>query len=260
MTADAHVDDVLPDEVTFVSGPVVTGGGSGGWDAGGRRIYWDGQVAPGDTVTIVYYVRVNNPLDDGTVIVNDATVNDGYHAPFDTNETETVVHSAPDLTASIKEVDQGTASPGNTLEYVITLNNVGNMNATGVTVVDTLPPEYVTLVAVPPGAVYDAGAGTLTWTGLTVNTDTPVELTFQVELDDVVPDGTFGFNPGVVEREATTIIGSAPNLTTSTKQVNEADTAPGDYLEYTITLRNTGNATAVDAIVTDELPAPGTAG
>jgi len=263
-TADAHVDDVLPGDVAFASGPVVTGGGIGGYDAGGRRIYWDGEVPPGHTVTIEYYVHVNDPLDDSTLITNDATVDDGYNPPFDTNEVETEVHSAPDLNASTKEVDLGTASPGDRLEYVITLENVGDMNATDVTVVDTLPPAYVTLVAVPPGAVYDGVAGTLTWAGLTVNTDTPVELTFEVDLDDVVPDGTFivnhveiddGFNPGAVEREATTIVGSAPNLSTSTKEVDEADAAPGEYLEYTITLRNNGNATAVGATLTDVLPA-----
>ncbi|MCR4406533.1 MAG: hypothetical protein NUW24_06390 [Anaerolineae bacterium] len=264
MTANAHVDDVLPAQVTFVSGPVVTGGGSGGWDAGGRRIYWDGQVAPGHTVTIVYYVRVNNPLNDGTAITNDATINDGYHAPFTTNQVQTVVHSAPDLTASTKAVDRGTASPGNRLQYTITLNNTGNTNATNVTVVDTLPPNYVTLVATPPGAVYDPVARTLTWTGLTVNRNQPVVLTFQVDLANVVPDGTLivnhaaindGFHPGVVEREATTIVGSAPNLSTSTKTVDQASAAPGDDLVYTITLRNTGNATAAGARITDTLPA-----
>jgi len=266
MAATAHVDDVLPTDVTFVSGPVVTGGGAGGWDNGGRRIYWDGQVSPGQTVTIVYYVRVNNPLNNGMIIANTANINDGVHPAFDTTPAaQTAITSAPNLTTSTKVVDRGTAAPGSRVVYTITLNNTGSMNATNVTVVDTLPPQYVTLVATPPGATYNAGARTLTWANLTVNRNQPVVLTFQVDLDAVVPDGTSIVNtasindgfPGHanVPVQATTTVGSAPNLSTSTKQVSRTSAAPNNPLVYTITLRNTGNASAVGALITDTLPA-----
>ncbi len=264
MTADARVDDVLPENVTYVSGPaLVSGGGNGGWSAGSRNIYWNSQVSPRNTVVIEYYVTLNTPLDDGTLITNTATVDDGYHEPFTTNQTETEVESAPNLSASTKTVDQGAAAPGDRLEYTITLRNTGDMNATNVTVIDTLPSDYVTLVDVPSGATYNPAAGTLTWSGLTVNTGAPLALSFEVDLDLVVPDGESivnlatiddGFHTEVIERRATTIVGSAPNLSTSSKEVDLADAAPGDTLEYTITLRNSGNAAAEAASLEDVLP------
>ncbi len=267
MTAgNTQVVDVLPAEVSFVAGPFASSG-SAIWDSFNNRVVWNGVVVPGTPVTIQYDVQVNNPLDDGTVIVNTATVNDNFpgHTAFEAGPASTTITAAPNLALSTKVVDQGTANPGARLRYTITLNNSGNMNATNVTVVDTLPPAYVTLVAPPPNATYDAGSGTLTWSGLAVNRNQPVVLTFDVDLAGAIPNGTSIVNTAVITdgfpghtgltRQATTVIGSAPNLQTSTKTVDQTSAAPDDLLVYTITLRNTGNAVASGARITDTLPA-----
>jgi len=264
MTSKARVDDVLPANVTFESGPVVSGGGSGGYDGGTRRIYWSGQIPPAQTVTVVYYVRVNTPLNDGTLITNTAAISDGYHAGvLTTNMVETRITAAPNLATSAKTVDKTTASPGDRLRYTITLNNSGDMNAANVTVVDTLPISYATLVAVPAEASYNPANGTLTWNGLTVNRNQPVALTFEMQLDPAIPNGVVIANAATINDgfaghaempvQAKTTIGSAPNLATSRKEVSQTSAAPGETLVYTITLRNSGNMVAATAL-TDALP------
>jgi len=264
MTSRTRVDDVLPANVTFESGPVVSGGGSGGYDGGTRRIYWSGQIPPAQTVTVVYYVRVNTPLNDGTLITNTAAISDGYHAGvLTTNMVETRITAAPNLATSAKTVDKTTASPGDRLRYTITLNNSGDMNAANVTVVDTLPISYTTLVAVPAGADYNSSNGTLTWNGLTVNRNQPVALTFEMQLDTAIPNGVVIANAATINDgfaghaeipvQAKTTIGSAPNLATSRKEVSQTSAIPGETLVYTITVRNSGNMVAATAL-TDALP------
>ena len=51
------------------------------------------------------------------------------------------------------------------------------------------------------------------------------------------------------------MVGSAPNLSTSTKTVNAATAVPGALLTYTLTLHNSGTAPATGAHLTDTLPA-----
>ncbi len=85
IAAGAILTDIIPTNVTFASGPFVSGGGSGGWNPGQRRVFWNGSVAPGSDVIVEYYATVNTPLANGTVITNDATIGGGF-ATVTTNQ------------------------------------------------------------------------------------------------------------------------------------------------------------------------------
>ena len=91
----ALVRDGLPTNVTFNGGLSASPGTLPTYSSINNRVSWQGDVAPGTPITISYQVRVNTPLDNGTVILNDAEINDGCTA-FDTSPAaQTTITSAP---------------------------------------------------------------------------------------------------------------------------------------------------------------------
>ncbi len=87
-----------------------------------------------------------------------------------------------------KTVDEDTASPGDTLNYTIVIDNTGDEAAFDVVLTDTLPIE-VTMVPgslSATGGVWDEEDGFFTWAGDIMNQNS-VEITFQAEVNgDVV--------------------------------------------------------------------------
>jgi uncharacterized repeat protein (TIGR01451 family) len=91
-----------------------------------------------------------------------------------------------------KAVDEDTATAGDTLNYTIVIDNIGDEAAFNVFLTDTLPSE-VTMVPgslSATGGVWDEENGYFTWTGPIMNQDS-VEITFQAEIEgDVVAPAT----------------------------------------------------------------------
>ena len=74
-----------------------------------------------------------------------------------------LVGPAPALVLS--KVDAGVpVGPAATLDYTITLRNIGNADATGVTITDPLPAN-TSFVSADNGGTY--AGGVVTWSGLT---------------------------------------------------------------------------------------------
>jgi uncharacterized repeat protein (TIGR01451 family) len=136
------VTDTLPPNTTFVSSS------SQGTFSNGVISGNIGTLAAGKSVTITGTLQVNNPLPAGvTSITNTVTVHDdGTNGPDPTpnnntaSDTDTVI-AAPDLVIT-KDDHVDTAQPGQTLIYTLTIQNVGNQDATGVTVTDTIPGQH----------------------------------------------------------------------------------------------------------------------
>jgi uncharacterized repeat protein (TIGR01451 family) len=86
----------------------------------------------------------------------------------------------PNLAGSYKSASQHTLAPGEILTYTIWLYNSGTAE-TVAQVTDQLPAEvnYV-FGSATPGAVYDEGAGTLSWSDVTVPVRGGVSLSFAV--------------------------------------------------------------------------------
>ena len=75
VSATAMLTDVLPAEVTWAN-QFNASSGTVSWDAGNKRLLWDGTVDVGVPVTITYKVTVNAVISSNT-IVNTAHVNNG---------------------------------------------------------------------------------------------------------------------------------------------------------------------------------------
>lgn len=83
LPAPARLTDTLPVGLTW-AGYVTATSGTPDWDPAGRCILWAGSIPAGAVVTVTYRATVNPGLAPGLTITNVATVDDGYHPPFDT--------------------------------------------------------------------------------------------------------------------------------------------------------------------------------
>lgn len=185
--------------------------------------------------------------------------------------------SPAELTAHKTAEHDGTPSPGDELLYTIAITNGGGSPATQVVLTDEIP-LHTSLVA---DSISTVG---------TVISEDPVKVeigeigagetvtvSFRVAIDDPVPAGVKEVsNQGVVtSAELPSVFtddpvpggGSDPTVTTITaapKLVAEKTDAlvepdggaePGDEIEYKVAILNTGNTSATDVVLEDEIPA-----
>ncbi len=181
--AGVSLADPIPAHATYVPGSIR---GEAIYDEEMDRIEWGGTVAAGKSITFTYQVTLDDPLLGGTIITNVAAIDDGQGTHF-TKKTATKIR-APNLEASIKEVDKAEALSGEVLSYTITLTNTGPMDAVDVNLVDPLPP-HITYVpdSATGGAVYNPDLHQIEWTGV-VSVTVPERTTY-AWLDSETPGG-----------------------------------------------------------------------
>ncbi|MDD5039944.1 MAG: SdrD B-like domain-containing protein [Patescibacteria group bacterium] len=271
---NAHVSDVLPANTTFVS---AANGGT--YDSATNTVTWDlGTVNPDDSGTVTFVVKTASPLDNATVIENTGEVcGTGYIVPEDENElfnpdgttkcdsdkTTTTIESAPILGIE-KTNDRPVANPGDVVNYTITWSVDGNSKATNVTLTDTVPVnEEVDITTISNGGTYDAATRIITWDLGTQIPHAEGTVTYSVDLDTPLANGTTIVNvaklmcdetdPLFVEDDSTVVVKSGPILEID-KTVNKEWVNPGDTATYTVVVKNTGNDTAINTMLTDLLP------
>ncbi len=155
-----------------------------------------GTIPGGAQVVITFRVTVRNPLPAGvTRVVNQGTVNSNELPSLPTDDpdtantddaTATPVTAAPQIAASKRDTlvidadGNGSASPGDTLEYRVVVANSGNQAATGVVFNDT-PGANTALVV---GSV-QTSVGTVTTGNTAGNTSVSVNV-------GTIPGGSTG--------------------------------------------------------------------
>ena len=126
-----------------------------------------GIVSAGKSAEVTFEARVNDGVPTGTQIINQGRITSGLLPPVLTDadgvpsngtQPTVVVVGAVQLLSITKEVSVvggGIAAAGGLLEYVIRVNNIGPLPATGVVVTDDLNPPLGNQVS------YVLGSGTL---------------------------------------------------------------------------------------------------
>ena len=103
-------------------------------------------MAPGDSHTATFAVTVNNPLDNGTQIVNTATVSSDQ-LPDATDDATHTVQSAPVLTMAKTSApaETGKVTPGTVVTYSVVMTNdaAATEVAKNVTLLDPTPENMV---------------------------------------------------------------------------------------------------------------------
>ena len=154
-----------------------------------------------------------------------------------------------------KTDNRTTATAGETLTYTINVENTSPLNATGVTVLDTLPAN-ATFVSADNGGTHINGV--VTWSGLSVNANSTTILTVTATVNAGTPDNTVLTNTASIPNKATavdtTTVSSQQPTFTITKTDNLANATPGQALSYIVTIQNTSAFNATNVTVTDTLP------
>ncbi|MDY7079268.1 MAG: hypothetical protein SXV54_20325, partial [Chloroflexota bacterium] len=258
--------DTLPVSTTYVADTSgltpVTGSGWISWNVGTIS-----SETTGLTFTLVVSVSPDVPL--GIPLRNSITLTSTtYDGDRTDNESEWTTPVGFDLSNSYKLVN-GTAGTsvgsGTPVTYTIVLTNRGPYSATSVLVRDPVPADtaYITqsLSSSSGEDGYDPVDDVIIWMGI-VSDHTMVTVTFQVTVADagLLPRGTLITNAAFISDSIQTFQASVPvtitgpNLDGSYKTVNNLQPSQGERITYTIVLSNSGEADAIGAVMTDDLP------
>ncbi|MFZ6028371.1 MAG: FG-GAP-like repeat-containing protein [Chloroflexota bacterium] len=220
-----------------------------GYDPIEDQIYWRGDMRMTDEIRITFGITAGLQLSTDGILTNTAYITDVIGGPVSIVATTTV--RLPDLNGSYKIVNPTTAQRGDTLDYTILISNT-NAYAPGVTATDPIPAggsAYVenSLTSSDGNASYNAGQNAIVW-GNTLQSDDTATFSYQVtagcpnvEATSMLSNVVYIREPTglIIERTALTFIEIA-NLTTSSIESDVTQAKPGDVIEYTIVIRNTG--------------------
>lgn len=148
------VNDVLPNGLTFISAATLTGT----WTTPNWSV---GTLINGASASLTIIAKINSEVSDGSVINNTAIVSGTLPDPISANNTataSTIVNAFADL-AIVKTVDNSTPNVGRTVVFTLTASNTGPSNATGVNILDLLPPGYTYISNTPSKGTYTSGTG-----------------------------------------------------------------------------------------------------
>lgn len=279
--------EVVPQHTTYTGS---------GWscapsaDAGSVCTY----AVPGGTVvagapaaTVNFQVTVDNPLAAGVdgianhvIIQSDGAGGEPSDPPTDPSDPrqddeDTPVEAVPDL--SILKSSTSTARAGEVVVYDLAYANLGNQEATGVVISETVPANTtfdqagssagwscadgdpagtacsLSVGAVPGGQSLPPG----TVVQFAVRVDDPLaagfdEISNSVRIDD---DGTNGDDPDPDNNEDDEVlpVEATPDLVI-VKRANAPIATPGSVIGFTLTYSNVGDQDATGVVITETVP------
>lgn len=255
-----EIRDVLPAGLSIESA-------TGNPTISGNVIIWQTASLPakqsGDLKLIA---RADNTIADGTPLTNSVSITSvETPTPVSSSATVKVLSAAMAMTKTVDKATansgvSATSTQGDVLTYTIGFENTGSIDATGVTVVDSLP-QNVTLEGATPAPTTVSG-GLLTWTIGAVQAGDSGSISLQVRVGDDLRDGTqlvnaaslTSTNAGAASAPpvTTTVVSSAVLSIEKTSAVTQV--IPGQEFSYEITVSNSGSDTAENVVITDTLP------
>lgn len=261
-----------------------------------------GTMEPGASVTIVYQVRIDDNIpSDVTRITNTGIWDGGNLAPGCTTGagggglcSGTPIDLLPVPGLIVHKIDtlwgdlNGDAlpSPGDTILYEVTVENIGSAPATDVIMTDALDPNVAPVansVQASRGLVTSGNAASDDTVEVQIGVVPPgeiVRISYLVGIDPALPDDIAMLTnqcrldsnelppifsddpraPGRTDRTRT-IIGARPDVQMFKTDLlvndvgNDGDVSAGDTLLYLVVIANRGNVAATDVLFEDTLPA-----
>ena len=263
---DGVLTDTLPQGLEFVAA-------TPGYQVSGQTVTWTlASLAPNTQAVYTLTAQVHESVEPGMLLVNEAGI-EGSSLPgpasgervYTATAQATATVGYPDLAVS-KECGPAVRSPGQIITYTILYTNTGVLPAAQVRLVDTLPPlltEVISATSIPatversgqivtwtlPGMLSPQTGGTIWITG-TISTaaqDGEV-LTNRVSITSTTPEQNLENNIAWV---TTTVRRPALSIN---KTASPSAVMPGDRLDYTLTVINSGQGEATGLIISDTVP------
>ena len=224
----------------------------------GNKLIWNiGDLGPNKSVSLILVTKLlAEGQFDNFVSVNTPTNESDYTNNNASNSS--VADPICDLIIN-KTVNASSIDVGDSVEWTISVINVGPSTARDVKVIDTLPEGALILSANPSAGTFDKD--TRVWEIGSLAANNPVSLILVTKIvtegniTNVVVANTSTYEPNKTNNEAnnTTVANPGCDLEI-TKLVNASEVYEGDLVEWTIVVINKGPSVAYDVIVNDTLP------
>uniref|UniRef100_UPI00047AB329 DUF7507 domain-containing protein n=1 Tax=Algoriphagus vanfongensis TaxID=426371 RepID=UPI00047AB329 len=257
-TQNVIVKDQLRSGYTYISDN--SGGsydpGSGNWTVGSLGV--------DQTESIEITALVNGTGD----YENTATVSsDQYDGNNSNNQSSVTLNPVPQADLSIaKSVNNGAPEVGSEVTFTITVSNNGPSPATGITVSDQLPSGYEYLSDNPSQGNFDSGSGN--WTVGDLASGSSATLAISAQVLEPVSGANYENQTSITssnENDPDSSNNSASEITspvsnpswTLTKSSTSTYGNPGDEVDFTIIIVNTGNVSISDVEISDDLATSG---
>ena len=248
------LSDTTPAHTTFYTATPTASNDPGVGNAG--LVTWDlGNQNPPASGNVTLVVRADSPLTDGLAITNTVRITD-TSGETDEDTAETIVESAHSL-AITKTASPTPVQAGARLTYTLAWSVDGDETALGVTLSDTVPAN----TAFEACTGCDQSGALLTWDLGDVVPYAAGTVTFTVNVDSPLPDGTLIENAALISDtqgitdtdDVTTPVASAHTLAL-TKTAEPAVVRAGDLLTYTLDWSVDGNEPALGVTISDTVP------
>jgi uncharacterized repeat protein (TIGR01451 family) len=200
----------------------------------------------------------------GTLVISESRERVG----FNNSQGAVYIFRGPEADLSLSKVAPlDPVLAGNDLTYAITVTNNGPDDATSVTVTDPLPAELSFVSCSATGGGVCGGAGNnrmVTFSSLAAGTSATI--TIEAAVDAAMPDGANVINTASVTSATFDPTSANNSATATTAVINQADLAVtktvsasavqvGANVTYLVTVANSGPNSALNATLTDALPA-----
>ncbi len=210
--------------------------------------------------SVIFTVKVNNPLDNGTSIKSKEVLFEYFAREKKENYRiqevlKDNVISSPDFTnfsVELADLNGNQISMGDELAFTMSLENTGNMDAENIRIIGILPQKFELVKnSIIPEAEFDSSSNQIIWKIDSLEAGSIKNFSFRAKIgDNFLHLEEFKYQAqleyeGTIDKEIELAdkVWGFPNFSTSSNTVTDisgGDVWAGDILEYTIAVKNTG--------------------